>query len=355
MESKPKILLTDDKIENIIALEKLLSPFNVEIIRALSGNEALAKTLEHEFALALIDVQMPGMDGYKTVRLLRQVNVTRYLPVIFVSAIYSESQYLIEGIEAGAVDFITKPIIPRILQGKVKIFLELYEQKNLLQQEIETRKKSERNLLLAEKSLREAKLKAENADKMKSIFLANMSHELRTPMNSIIGFASLLKSEDLDSEKKLKYISYINNAGESLLSLINDVIDFAKIEADQLKINIELVKVNEVMDELFDVYKEELVRKGKSEIKLSLNRPKYEKEPIIETDSYRFRQIISNLLMNALKFTVKGDIEMGYHFDNSGFITFFVKDTGIGISPDNINLIFERFVQVDDNPNGTTI
>lgn len=355
MESKPKILLADDKIENIIALEKLLSPFNIETVRALSGNEALAKTCEHEFALALIDVQMPEMDGYETVRLLRQVNVTRYLPVIFISAIFSDNQYLIEGIEAGAVDFITKPIVPRILLGKVKIFIELYEQKCHLQWEIKTRKQSECNLLIAEKKLREAKLKAENADKMKSAFLANMSHELRTPMNSIIGFASLLKADDLDFEKKLKYISYINNAGESLLSLINDVIDFAKIEADQLKINIEKIKVKEVIIELFDIYKEELIRKDKAHISLKLDLPLADADVVIETDPYRLRQILSNLLMNALKYTLNGDISLGYHFDIPESITFFVQDTGIGIPADKVAFIFDRFMQVEDTPNDTIV
>ena len=355
MDSKPKILLADDKIENIIALEKLLAPFNIETVRASSGNEALSKTCEHEFALALIDVQMPEMDGYETVRLLRQVKLTKYLPVIFISAIYSESQYLIEGIEAGAVDFITKPIIPRILLGKVKIFLELYEQKMQLLKEIETRKKSENKLLIAEKNLLEAKAKAENADKMKSIFLANMSHELRTPMNSIIGFASLLKSDDIDQEKKLKYISYINNAGESLLSLINDVIDFAKIEADQLKINLEMVVVWDVINELFDIYTEELQRRGKNEISLHIDRPLQNINAIMHTDPYRFRQILSNLLMNAIKYTVKGKIVLGYHFDIPETVTFFVKDTGIGISEDKINLIFDRFVQIEDNPNDTIV
>jgi DNA-binding response OmpR family regulator len=123
MNKKDKILIVDDKLENLVALEKILSSFDVEIIRALSGNEALAKTIDHNFALALIDVKMPDMDGYETVKLLRQVNHTMYLPVIFISAIYSENHFLIEGIEAGAIDFITKPIIPRILAGKVKLFL----------------------------------------------------------------------------------------------------------------------------------------------------------------------------------------------------------------------------------------
>lgn len=133
---KPKILIVDDKLANLIALETLLQDIEVECIRALSGNEALQLTLEHEFALALIDVQMPEMDGFETVELMRNVTITKFLPVIFVSAIYSDDFYKIKGVEAGAVDFITKPIVPKVLIGKVKIFLELYSQKKQLEKTV---------------------------------------------------------------------------------------------------------------------------------------------------------------------------------------------------------------------------
>ncbi|MDP8201783.1 MAG: response regulator [Candidatus Tenebribacter burtonii] len=134
--NKPKILIVDDKLANLIALETLLQNIDIDCIRALSGNEALQLTLEHEFALALIDVQMPEMDGFETVELMRNVTITKYLPVIFVSAIYSDDFYKIKGVEAGAVDFITKPIVPKVLIGKVKIFLELYSQKLQLEKTV---------------------------------------------------------------------------------------------------------------------------------------------------------------------------------------------------------------------------
>jgi len=130
---KPKLLLVDDNLDNLIALEVLLSDLNVEFIRALSGNEALTQIISHEFALAIIDFQMPDMDGFETVELLRQEEKTKTLPVLFVSAIYQEEIKLIKSIESGAVDFIPKPIIPVILIGKVKIFLDLYNQRKNLE------------------------------------------------------------------------------------------------------------------------------------------------------------------------------------------------------------------------------
>lgn len=144
---KPKILIVDDKIENLVALETLLEDIDAVIIRANSGNEALQLSLEHELALSLIDVQMPGMDGFETVKLMRQVEKTKYTPVIFVSAIYSDDFYKIKGVDSGAVDFITKPIVPEIIIGKVKIFLELHEQK----------KKLERTVADLQKALNEVK------------------------------------------------------------------------------------------------------------------------------------------------------------------------------------------------------
>ncbi len=131
---KMKILIVDDKIENLIALEAVLEDLeDVELIRALSGMEALERVLKHEFALILIDVQMPEMDGFETIEMMKKTKRGRYIPVIFISAIYKEDFYKIQGVKSGGVDFITKPIIDDILIGKVKIFLELYKQKRELE------------------------------------------------------------------------------------------------------------------------------------------------------------------------------------------------------------------------------
>ncbi len=133
MEISPKILIVDDKKSNLIALEKILNGINAEVVSANSGNNALELLLEDDFALVLLDVQMPEMDGFETVEIMRQVEKTKYLPVILVSAIYSEDHYKIKGVESGAIDFITKPIVPEILNGKVRLFLDLYNKRKLLE------------------------------------------------------------------------------------------------------------------------------------------------------------------------------------------------------------------------------
>ncbi|MCP4724815.1 MAG: response regulator [bacterium] len=137
MKIKPKILLVDDKVENLIALEKILDDLDVELIRSTSGNDALEKLLEHEFAIVLLDIQMPGMDGFETVEIMRQKEKTKLLPVILVSAVYSTDYYKIKGVESGAIDFITKPIVPEILLGKIQLFLEHYRNKKHLEISLE--------------------------------------------------------------------------------------------------------------------------------------------------------------------------------------------------------------------------
>jgi signal transduction histidine kinase len=143
MQERPKILIVDDREENLIALEVLLQDVEADCVRALTGNQALQLSLEQEFALAIIDVQMPEMDGYETVKLMRNVKETKILPVIFVSAIYSENYYLVKGIDTGAVDFISKPFIPEMLMGKVRVFLELYKHRHAIEQELVRRKRTE--------------------------------------------------------------------------------------------------------------------------------------------------------------------------------------------------------------------
>ncbi len=147
MSTLPKILIVDDRPENLFTLEKTLHKLNVEVVKAGSGNDALALTLEHEFCLAIVDVQMPGMDGYELVEFMRSNQATASLPVIFVSAIFSDEYHHRKGYESGAVDFLSKPFIPEILLSKVRVFIELYEQRQNLQQTLEELNRSNVTLM----------------------------------------------------------------------------------------------------------------------------------------------------------------------------------------------------------------
>lgn len=339
MSAKPQLLIVDDKVENLISLETLLEGFDVEFVRALSGNEAIAKVLNHDFALAIIDIQMPGMDGYETVTLIRQTAKGKFLPVIFVSAIFKEDFHVVRGIETGAVDFISKPIDGRILRGKVKVFLDLYLQKREL-------KRLVREKEIISEQYRIAKEKAEAATRAKSIFLANMSHEIRTPMNGIIGMADLLAQTPLTEEQK-DYLATIIASGRNLLNIINDILDFSKIESNQVELENIAFNLPAAIDEVIKIL---TIRANENKVALNVildnNVPRY-----IKGDPLRLKQIITNLVNNAIKFTYEGrvtvDVGVEKDGDQSVKLLFKVVDTGIGISPEGKDKLFKAFSQAD--------
>jgi PAS domain S-box-containing protein len=200
-----------------------------------------------------------------------------------------------------------------------------------------------------EQELISAKLKAEESDKLKSAFLANMSHEIRTPMNGIIGFAGLLEKEDLDSVKRQKYISIIQNSTNQLLTIVTDILDISKIEAGLLDIVPRNYNLNQIIDEIQTQFEVEKKFKEKYNIQLNVVKDLSNDESNVIIDKARITQIFSNLIGNALKFTYGGEIEFGYKVQNNDNLLFFVRDTGIGIPDDKKKIIFERFRQVDDS------
>ncbi len=192
-----------------------------------------------------------------------------------------------------------------------------------------------------------AKEKAEESDKLKTAFLANMSHEIRTPMNSIIGFSALLADEDLSEDEKAEYIQHINQSGESLLNLIDDIIDIAKIEAGQLLVTAGRYDLNELINELQSTFSELIGRKFNREVTLILEAVELSSGNTIMTDPFRLKQVLTNLLVNAMKFTSHGTITFGYRAEGND-ILFYVRDTGIGIAEENHRLIFSRFRQAQN-------
>ncbi len=198
--------------------------------------------------------------------------------------------------------------------------------------------------------LKEAKEKAEESDKLKTAFLANMSHEIRTPMNAIVGFSSLLTDGNLSSEERMDYANHINQGSETLLNLIDDIIDIAKIESGQLSVFLQPMDLKEMMDELHTMFLNQIKIREKDNIKLIQEVEDLSEGFRIQSDEFRLRQVIVNLVINAVKFTSEGTITYGVK-QVGRYLEFFVKDTGAGISPQNKSVIFERFRQ--DISNGT--
>jgi signal transduction histidine kinase len=338
---KPKILIVDDREENLVSLEMILSQFDIFIDKANSGLETLRKTQVEDYALVILDVQMPGMDGYETLSLMRKRKKTKYVPVIFVSAIERSDLNIIRGIETGAIDFIPKPIIPEILLGKVKNFLDLYFQREELN---ELLKKLEEN----NHELGIQREKAEEATRAKALFLANMSHEIRTPLNGIIGISKVLESSELNNHQK-ELVEIITTSGENLLNIINDILDFSKIEAKQIQLEEIEFNLRMVISNIVKLLRFNADKKG-LELKVKIGDTIPE---LLLGDPYRLNQIITNLVNNAIKFTEKGSItvlaDADFFEGDSVVVTLKVRDTGIGISEEGKQKLFKEFSQTESS------
>jgi PAS domain S-box-containing protein len=203
--------------------------------------------------------------------------------------------------------------------------------------DITDRKQTEQELIVAKEH-------AEESDRLKSAFLANMSHEIRTPMNGILGFAELLKEADLTNEQQHHYINIIEKSGVRMLNIINDIVDISKIESGQMKVDVSETYVNDLIENIYLFFKSEAEAKG---LKIFFRNTLPAKEAIISSDQEKIYAILTNLVKNAVKFTKTGEIELGYE-KIDGNLRFFVKDTGIGIRPDQFTMVFERFRQGND-------
>ncbi|MBF0380301.1 MAG: response regulator [Magnetococcales bacterium] len=334
---KPEILIVDDRKENLIALEALLEDCDAVVKKAFSGNEALSLTLKHNFALVLLDVQMPGMDGFEVAELMRLNARTKHIPIIFVTAISKKQTHIFKGYESGAVDYLPKPIEPLILRSKVKIFLDLWRQQQKLNIVI-----AESTKLATELSI--AKKEAEAANRAKTEFLATMSHDIRTPMNAILGMGEVLQESGLTSEQS-HALKVLNSAGSNLLTLINDILDLSKVEAGQLRMESIPFDLHELTLSTGQI----LLHKAQAK-KIGLNVhnnsdcPRY-----VMGDPGRLRQVLLNLIGNAVKFTDIGRVSLTVEPFGKDTIRFTVTDTGIGISEGHLKRIFDPFRQAEDS------
>lgn len=354
------ILIVDDKRENIVPLKKILELHQLESDSAESGEEALKKILKRNYSLIIMDVQMPGMDGFEVAEILAGNNRTKDIPVIFLSAINKEKKYISKGYETGCVDYITKPVDPDLLILKVKTFLKLYQQQNelkdfrdLLSKEIEIRKEAQQNLehKVAErtKELLAKNEQLEFSNHELQQFAWVVSHDLKEPVRKIGMFVKLLEERYLiDDEKAADYATRTISAAERMTRLIDDLLEYSRLSSH---VAFEKTNLNDIINEvLADL--DYLTEEKKAVINL-------QKLPTISGIPSQLRQVFQNLIGNSLKFSKKdiapqinisAEIIAEKRFDSkpsaSGkYCRITVKDNGIGFDQaytDKIFIIFQR-------------
>lgn len=472
------ILIVDDRDDGLIALEATLTNQSYNIIKAGSGYAALETLDKHDFAVILLDVQMPGIDGFETAKQIKLHPRHKYTPIIFVTAINKDESYVYRGYEHGAVDYVFKPFDPEIIRSKVNVFVELFKKDRKLREQsalIQESERRERYLRLAEleveslkryrnladsiphavwrarsdgtmdyfnrvwcdytgltldqsvgvgwessfdqddlrnflktwihamthssefqaecriknyageyrwhwvrgmperrangdvvawlgtctdiqerkmieDKLHEARLDAETANRAKTNFLANMSHEIRTPLNSIMGFAELMQGAKMNDGERDKSLATIRRNGHQLIKIIDEILDISKVEAGRLEIERTDADLHSLFSEVHALMD---VQARDKKLKLEFT-CKAEIPTKIQSDPLRLRQILVNILGNAIKFTSEGSViasidwikDVGKH---SGRLTIAITDSGVGIDPVQANRLFQPFQQVDSS------
>ncbi len=334
------VLIVDDNPAKLSGLVAALAGMEVELFTATSGKEALRKLLRQDFAVVLLDVNMPIMDGFETAKMIRSRPRSEHLPIIFITAEALADDSRLKGYELGAVDYILSPVLPQILRAKVGTFADLYR----------LRAQSYRygeELLARNEEIARQNLMLEQASRMKSEFLANMSHELRTPLNAIIGFSELLKDGVTGKLTKAQQeqSALIFTSGQHLLSLINDILDLSKVEAGKLDLEPTEFSLPSLLGNSLTMLREKAL---KHRIQLTL-----EIEPGLETvsaDERKLKQVLYNLLSNAVKFTNDGG-RVGVTARRARreveVVEIAVEDSGIGIAAADMGKLFNPFTQID--------
>jgi len=356
--SEFKILMVDDRSENLLALETILQHEHYTLVKANSGKEALSILLNDvDFHLILLDVVMPVMNGFETAELIYNRDKLVNIPIIFLTAMDIEGN-VYKGYQAGAVDYIRKPIIPELLKAKVKAFVELSEKnRTLIRQDRELRLTNEKlQLEIAERKISEAKIKSLNENLQKRLeqvefldsFNSSISHDLVSPLNSIIGLTSLLRDMPIDGEV-LELVNLIMRSSDRMAKLIRDLLHFSRQAHEEVSRT--AFGMNDLVDEVI------------RDVALSMPLDKTEiiihDMPVVQGDNSMLKQVWTNLISNAVKYSQKKErprVEIGAT-QEQGDVVFFVKDNGAGFDMKHYDKLFEIFQRLhsENEFNGTGI
>jgi len=353
-----KILIVDDNENNLFTLRTLIKEYiDAHVLQAQSGKAALNLLLKHHVDLVILDIQMPGMDGFETAKVIQMRPKTQHIPVVFLTAAYKAEEFQQKGFALGAADYLTKPIDAPQLINRIKSYIRFIEQDRQHKQDLERRVQERTSELLEARNelerrveertaqLLDAKNQAEEANMAKSKFLANMSHELRTPLNAIIGYSEMLQeeSEELEEDNFTPDLKRISSSGKHLLGLINDVLDLSKIEAGRMELFLENFELKAIVDDVTSTV-QPLVEKNSNIFKVVYGDNLGE----IYSDLTKLRQMLYNFISNSAKFTTNGIISLEVKRE-AELVHFSIVDNGIGMTEEQQAKLFRPFTQADSS------
>jgi signal transduction histidine kinase len=343
------ILVVDDNDTNLIAIEAALLPLGRKLVLARSGVEALARLLEQDFALIILDVAMPGMDGFETARLVRSRARNRATPIIFITGMTWQDDAIIKGYELGAFDFLMKPIRAEVLRAKASVFIELQQRTIELhdkaeQLRAEQTRAHERELTMQRKrfeaeALERQVAQMEDVDRRKDEFLAILAHELRNPLQPLQTAVEIMATNATQPVPE-RVRNIISRQVQHIGRLVDDLLDVARFQSGKLGLRKEIVPLDAIITEAVSD-----VRRQAEGRKHTLNIKGVEKQLNLNGDPMRLVQVVTNLLSNAIKYTQPGgeiDVVWGQEGDQA-FVR--VRDNGRGISSTVLPRVFDMFVQ----------
>jgi len=366
------ILVVDDTPENLTAIEVALDELNYRLVKVQSGKEALRRLLKQDFALILLDVQMPTMSGFETARLIRARDRSKHVPIIFITAYDRDDTEVLEAYRLGAVDFLLKPIQPEILKAKASVFVELQrrtqeverqaeqirahilqereawltEQRSRLEAEALKRRLEEQRVHATE--LQRLNHRLEEDDRRKDEFIAVLGHELRNPLAPLVNGLELLETADAAAVERARAV--MRRQVDHLIRLVDDLLDMSRVTRGKIELRRSRVRAGDLIDQAVSLATPLIAERGHE-----LSTERQGADVFVDGDEVRLTQVLSNLLNNAARYTdPRGRLSLSVAASGSG-VEFVVKDNGRGIPKDLLPRVFDLFVQEREGGGGLGI
>jgi signal transduction histidine kinase len=348
-----QILIVDDEPKNLVVLETILEDPDYRLVRAQSADEALLALVAEQFALLILDIRMPGMTGFELAEVIKKRKKTAQVPIIFLTAYYSEDQHVLEGYGSGAVDYLHKPVNPQILRSKVAVFAELHRKNRdvalvnaALVEEVKERRHAEEQLRQLNETLEQRVVQRTEelaqANQMKDEFLAMLGHELRNPLSAITNAVHVMHMSSADPARLSRSVTLVDRQTRNLRRIVDDLLDVARVTRGKIELRKEPADAAQIVMQAVDVIRPQLGHPDELELEIPPGPPLR-----VDADRTRLEQSIVNLLLNAIKFSPKNRrIRVSVERVQQSVIVS-IADNGIGIAPDMLTKIFGLFAQAD--------